>query len=235
MSRGTTLVQRIANYDDPHSVASRLRARRTVHLLGVLGAVHAAQGLVRVIDIGGTRNYWNALPDSAFDRFKVHVTLVNLPGAELPGNDDRFTFVAGDGCDLHWVADGEFDVAHANSVLEHVGDWGRMKAFAHEVRRVADAYVVQTPYFWFPVEPHFMAPLFHWLPESWRVKLLLRFPLGHSGRAWTLSEAVDRVQSARLVDRSMFGTLFPDADLVVERFLGLPKSLMGVRLPGNFA
>jgi hypothetical protein len=231
MQRTTRVVQRVADYDNPRSIASRLRARRTVHLLRVLEEVHAAHGVVRVIDIGGTRNYWNALPKSAFDRFKVHVTLVNLPGADLPTNDERFTFIAGDGCDLNWVADGEFDIAHANSVLEHVGRWDRMEAFAHEVRRVANAYVVQTPYFWFPIEPHFMAPAFHWLPEPLRVGLLRRLPLGHGGRAESLEEAVRRVQSAHLVDATMFRSLFPDATLHFEKVAGVRKSLMGVRPP----
>jgi hypothetical protein len=104
-----------------------------------------------------------------------------------------------------------------------------MRAFAAEVRRVASAYVVQTPYFWFPIEPHFMVPFFHWLPESSRAKLLVRLPLGHIGRAASLDEAITCVQSAQLVDQAMFRTLFPDGRLHVERIAGVPKSLVAVR------
>jgi hypothetical protein len=223
-------VRKVANYDDPTSLGSRMRARRSVHLLGLLADTHRRQGTVRVIDIGGTRYYWNALPNDALQRYNVHVTVVNLPGEPHPDDDHRFRYVEGDGCALDWVRDCSFDVAHANSVLEHVGQWDRMRAFAHEVSRVASGYVVQTPYFWFPIEPHFMAPFFHWLPESSRAKLLLRLPLGHSGRAQNLDQAIARVQSAQLVDLTMFRALFPGAEIHIERIAaGLPKSLMAVR------
>jgi hypothetical protein len=228
MGLSRVLARRLANYDDPHSLGSRLRARRVGHLLDLLAQAHAQHGKVDVIDIGGTRNYWLVLPEGTLDQYDVRVTVVNLPGTPHPEDDDRFTFVEGDGCALRYT-DGEFHVAHANSVLEHVGDWSRMVAFAGEVRRVAAGYVAQTPYFWFPIEPHFMAPLFHWLPESWRVRLLMRLPLGHGGRRSSLDEAIRAVQSARLVDLAQFRTLFPDATVHVERIAGLPKSLMAVR------
>lgn len=229
MGASTTAVRWLTDYDNPRSVGSRLRARRSSLLIRQLSRVHASAGKVSVIDVGGTRNYWNALPEDALNAFDVHVTVVNLPGESHPENDERFSYVDGDGCDLHWVSDQQFDIAHSNSVLEHVGQWNRMKSFAGEIRRVAHGYVVQTPYFWFPVEPHFMAPGFHWLPESVRAKLLMRLPLGHSGKAETLDAAIARVQSAQLVDAVAFRTLFPDATIGFERVLGMPKSLIAVR------
>ena len=229
MGISSTLVRRVANYDDPNSLGSRMRARRSTHLLGLLTESYRRNGKVNVIDIGGTRYYWNALPEDTLEQYDVNVTVVNLPGEPHPADDKRFHYVEGNGCALDWVTDKQFDVAHANSVLEHVGQWPQMRDFASEVRRVATSYMVQTPYFWFPIEPHFMAPFFHWLPESYRTKLLLRFPLGHGGRAHTIDDAVERVQSAQLVDRKMFRSLFPDATLHTERIAGLPKSLMAVR------
>jgi hypothetical protein len=229
MALATGLVRRLADYDDPRSLGSRLRARRVQYLAELIDAAYRERGAVRVIDIGGTRSYWNALPAGTLEHQRVSVTVVNLPGESHPEDDDTFTFVEGNGCDLDWVADRSYDVAHSNSVLEHVGRWDQMQALATEVRRVADRYVVQTPYFWFPVEPHFMAPFFHWMPESTRAQLLLRMPLGHSGRADDLDEAVRRVQSAHLVDAHMFRELFPDATVHFERVAGLPKSLIGVR------
>lgn len=199
------------------------------HLLGQLEQAHDDHGRVDVLDIGGRRAFWDLLPPGTLERLDVRVNVLNLPGEPHPADDERFLHLEGDGCDLQGVVDGAFHVAHANSVLEHVGDWGRMVDFAREVRRVAARYVVQTPYFWFPVEPHFMSPVFHWLPEPWRIRLMMRYALGSADVSPDVDHAARRVQSARLVDQLMFRTLFPDCVVHVERMVGVPKSLIGVR------
>jgi hypothetical protein len=64
-----------------------------------------------------------------------------------------------------------------------------MVAFAREVRRLAPSYFVQTPNFWFPMEPHWMVPAFHWLPAPVRVQMFMRFDLGHARRTDTVGAA----------------------------------------------
>src|SRR3546814_5246029 len=61
-------------------------------------------------------------------------------------NVDLFYFAVGNACDLHQVPDRSFDIAHSNSVIEHVITWDNMKNFARETRRVAAWHYVQTPY-----------------------------------------------------------------------------------------
>ena len=107
-----------------------------------------------------------------------------------------------------------------------------MVAFAREVRRLAPSYFVQTPNFWFPIEPHWMVPAFHWLPAPVRVQMFMRFDLGHARRTDTVGAAVLLVEHARLLDRRMFKFLFPDAQHITERVLGMSKSLVAVR-PGG--
>jgi hypothetical protein len=121
------------------------------------------------------------------------------------------------------------DLVHSNSVIEHVGIWDNMLRVAANVRRLAPAYFVQTPYFWFPIEPHFRVPLFHWLPESLRYRLILACSLGYHRKASSVSDAVRSVQSAVLLDCRQYATLFPDAEIRCERFCGLTKSLMAIR------
>ena len=221
------LARKLTNYKDPDSFASRIRRRRLKTLVRLIESSHAKRGPLRILDLGGTEDYWRLLPQPVLEL--VHVTLLNLPGAVEPPPDGRFRFVEGDACDLPEYGDGAFHIVHSNSVLEHVGDWPRMVAFAREVRRLAPSYYVQTPYFWFPIEPHWMAPFFHWLPRPLQVGLFMRFSLGHASRCATVGEAVLQADSARLLDKRMFRHLFPEAELITERFFGIPKSLVALR------
>ena len=72
--------------------------------------------------------------------------------------------VVADGRSLPF-ADGEFDVAFSNAVVEHVGGRADQVAFVHELCRVATRVFVTTPNRWFPVEVHTLLPVAHWLPR----------------------------------------------------------------------
>jgi hypothetical protein len=225
------LTKRLTDYTDPRSFGSRMRQRRMQGLVDLVRAAHARRGTVSILDLGGTAAYWRAFPAEVLDACDVRVTLLNLPDSEVQpvALSPRFIAVEGDACRLDGYPDRSVDIVHSNSVLEHVGGWRPMEAFAHEVRRVGRAYFVQTPNFWFPMEPHFMTPGFQWLPKPVRVWLVQRAALGHLERQRSVSDAVRLVESIDLVDRAMFRSLFPDADHVTERFLGLPKSLLAIR------
>ncbi len=218
------------NYEDPRSLASRIRRRRIGPLVGLVQAAYQRYGHVRILDIGGTKAYWTIFPDDILRKCRVHVTLANLPDQGTPVDEEQFAYVGTDGCDMRdRYEDRAFHIVHSNSVIEHVGDWQRMSDFAREVRRLAPAYFVQTPNFWFPIEPHFMTPLFHWLPVPLRVALVRQFDLGHRKRQPNLGAAMEAVESVHLLNRKMFSYLFPDSELIVERLLGLPKSLIALR------
>src|SRR3954451_7647436 len=79
----------------------------------------------------------------------------------------RVRCVTADGRRLPF-ADGEFDVAFSNAVVEHVGARGDQRAFVHELCRVARRVFVTTPNRWFPLEVHTLLPLVHWLPRDRR-------------------------------------------------------------------
>lgn len=221
-------IRALQNYDDPNSLASRFRRARARHVVELIEVVAARGRGCRILDLGGRALYWNSLFDKDFlERSGVHVTLVNLEplGAE---DGPMFTNVQGSACELPY-ADNAFDLCHSNSVIEHVGDWGDMEAFARETRRLAPSYYVQTPNFGFPVEPHFSAPFFHWRSEQARARALMRRRHGFCDKAADMAEAMRMVQHARLLDRAQFRFLFPDADYRDEKVLGLTKSLVAVR------
>jgi SAM-dependent methyltransferase len=111
----------------------------------------------RIVDIGcGSLGLRALEPD-------LEITGVDVvPRPEYPG-----TFVQADAAERLPFADGEFDLAYCNSVIEHVAP-ERRAAFAAELRRVARGWYVQTPAFSFPIEPHALLPFAHWLPVALR-------------------------------------------------------------------
>jgi hypothetical protein len=229
MSLSSELAKKFSNYGSQQSVGSKLRAKRIGPLLKMIEAAFNEKRSVSIIDVGGTEEYWGIISRQYLIDRDVNITIVNLPGTTISEDHGPFKFVEGDACNLVEFDDMSFDIAHSNSVVEHVGDWARMVRFAEEISRVSRNYFVQTPNYWFPIEPHCMTPFFHWLPEPIRVWLVLRFQLGHWNRAGSTTEAVTTVQSARLMNKSMFQALFKDAVVSTERFLLLSKSLIAIR------
>jgi len=226
---GQKMVELLAGYGTPWSISHRLHRRRIGPLLAMIEDTYVRRGEVRIVDVGGVESYWDILPEDYRRRHNVSITILNLPDQEMPDDHQCFSFVPGDGCCLDGFGEESFDIAHSNSVIEHVGDWHRMEAFASEIRRVGRSYFVQTPDFWFPLEPHFMAPFFHWLPRTTRVWLFMHVDVGFWSRRSSAEEACQVVDSIRLLDRRSFRALFSDADVLTERLFGMPKSLIAVR------
>lgn len=213
-------------YLDPGSRSFQFRQRRFARVRGMIDGIVASKGRCRIADIGGTDYYWRIAGD-LLDRTPVSIDLFNLEA--LPVAAPNMRSLVGDASRLDHIDDNAYDLVHSNSVIEHVGSWSEMTRMAGHVRRIAPAYYVQTPNFWFPYEPHFRAPFFHWLPEQIRARLLMRFNLGFGGRRETLDAAMRGVQSAQMLDFAQLRDLFPDAEIHRERFFGLTKSLMAVR------
>jgi SAM-dependent methyltransferase len=113
--------------------------------------------------------------------------------------------------------DDEFDLVYCSSVIEHV-DAAERKAFAAELRRVGRGWLVQTPAYSFPIEPHALLPGAHWLPPRarrgyWR--------LGAAG-GW---------EDISLLRRGELEDLFGPAR--AERFGPLVKSWVCLSPPGG--
>ncbi len=189
-------------------------------------------GRMRIIDLGGTGAYWKRVGYDFLAELDAEVLCVNMSVDEfaaVASGTERVSFTAGNACALSH-ADNSFDFVHSNSVIEHVGRWAEMRAFAGEVRRLAPDYYVQTPYFWFPVDPHFYrVPFYHWLPQSLQLKLLQRVQVGWVPAQPDLDRRMSLVESSVLLDKRQFASLFPDADISFERVALLPKSLIAAR------
>ena len=215
-----------AEYYGRESLGARFRRRRFRFVAALIRRALNERGKCDILDIGGTEYYWRIAGDLV-DSDGLTVTLVNLDSA--PVGRANFTSVSGDACDLSEYSDQSFDIVHANSVIEHVGDSERMRAMADEVRRVGRAYYIQTPYYWFPIEPHFRAVGFHWLPASIRARWIMAVNLGFREKAKDFQSALREVESVRLINQRQLRTLFPDAEIKREWLPPFVKSIMAVR------
>ncbi len=176
--------------------------------------IYRKKGEVSILDVGGLESYWNIFPAEFLQENRAQVVLLNLEPDILPVRKrDIFSTRIGDGCALAFDDD-SFDICHSNSVIEHVGDWKRKSAFAREASRVAPAYFHQSPNFWFPWEPHFGVPFFHWLAEPVKLWLALHRSLAWTKRAANIDAGMATVEYASLLTRAMMAHLFSDGRII---------------------
>lgn len=173
----------------------------------------------RILDLGGDAPTWESC---AAER---KVTLVNLDPRGLRGH--RAVVVA-NALTVPFI-DGAFDVVFSNSVIEHLGTQQRQQVFAAEVRRLCKSgYFVQTPNKWFPIEPHYLAPLVQFVPRPIR-PIVVRWA---TPRGWltkpSRQQCAELCREIRLLDAREMSQLFPEAKIIRERFFGLTKSLIAV-------
>ena len=131
-----------------------------------------------------------------------------------------------------------FDIVYCSSVIEHAtipkiyvwetkdeeefkkAAWERQKKLADEIRRVGKSYFVQTPNRNFPIESHSLLPFAGNLPRPLLIKILET-----STKFWASTEP-----DFNLLDADQLQELFPDAEIVKEKKLGLVKSLMAIKV-----
>ena len=125
---------------------------------------------------------------------------------------------------MRQFTDKQFDVVFSNSVIEHVGTYEDQTCMAREVQRVGKRYFIQTPNFYFPIEPHFLFPFFQFLPVAWKILLVERFNVRY--RYKEIKEALSEARIIRMLTKKELRQLFPGATLYEERFLGFVKSFI---------
>ena len=180
-----------------------------------------------ILDVGGYPSNWEAL--------KIDGLRIICLNQDPTFKDSSLVYqkgisrVHGDGCNLSY-GNQSFSVGFSNSVIEHVGDWAKQKAFAQEILRVGRKIWVQTPAYECPIEPHFLTPFFHWLPKAWRVKLACNFTVWGWIQRPKPDEAREIVNEIRLLNKKEFCELFPDCKILTEKLFGIfPKSYIAVR------
>jgi SAM-dependent methyltransferase len=132
-----------------------------------------------------------------------------------------------------------FDIVFCSSVIEHVTAPKRevhkykthdtfyndsiqsQQVFANEIQRVGKRYFVQTPSKYFLIESHTWMPvLIVLLPRIWQIKLIDFLNLWWPKKTtpdWNLLTTYDMQR------------LFPNAEIVHEKLLGVTKSIMAIK------
>src|SRR6266550_9168705 len=218
MVRRRRLFTKFVDVRDTGSLSTRLRRRRFAFFEALLDRLPKP---VSILDVGGTPDFWQMMDSS--EREDIEITLLNLIAIQRP--PARFRCVVGDARNLTRFGDREFDVVFSNSVIEHVGNYADQQKMAEGVRRVGKRYFVQTPNRNFPIEPHFLVPLFQFLPITGRAWLLNHFDLGWYKREPDYQAAKREVEAIRLLTEGELMRLFPEGVLCKERFFGFTKSL----------
>lgn len=206
-----------ADVTDKGSLSNQIRSRRFSIFERLIGPIARP---VRVLDVGGTTLFWEQRGWAG--REDIQIVLVNLEAEEKQhaNIDPR----RGDATSMPEYGAGTFDVVFSNSVIEHLFTLEHQRKMASEVARIGKAFWVQTPNFWFPIEPHFHLPGWQWMPQSARVALLRRRRCGWRGPEPDAERARALVREVRLMRRRELVEAFPGADVWGERFKGLVKS-----------
>lgn len=222
-----------------NNISEHFRGRRDELLRSMIVKLPRKKDTLTILDLGGRQDYWKRVGYPFLQDANVHIVIQNLYALEFRDDEQApegmFSHSVGNACNQNY-ADNHFDFCHSNSVIEHVGLWSEMEKFANETRRVAVSYYVQTPNYWFPIEPHFPKfPFNHWFPRPVRAGLMRALPLSSTGRAKNTGIAYRKIDSARLLTKGQIKYLFPDAVVNAERLAGLPKSYIATRIGSTSA
>lgn len=208
---------------NPRSLAGRARSKRWAEFARRFPDLAG----LRVLDLGGTLSSWQQSPGLPRELVVVNLDAEDERSVEVDGCTVRH--LRADACALpENVISGGFDLVYSNSVIEHVGGHFRRLAFAETVRGAAPRWWVQTPYRYFPIEPHFAFPAAQFLPLSVRAQLPQRWPLGFTHLDDPVA-AVAAAQEIELLSITDMRAYFPDGELVLERIAGIPKSIVMVQ------
>lgn len=191
----------------------------------------------KILDLGGGDGSFFISRRKKFTNFDIYIADIDekaLMKAKIKGfktillrDDDRLPF-----------SNDEFDIVFCNSVIEHYTGkkkeviritnhkkfndiaFSNQKILAAEINRISKAYFVQTPNKYFVVESHTHFPLLGFFKRPLQVfliKLLNKFWIKKTQPDW------------RLLNKKDMKSLFPNAKIVTERIIGMPKSFIAIR------
>ncbi|MDH5573789.1 MAG: methyltransferase domain-containing protein [Gammaproteobacteria bacterium] len=225
-----SIYRKYINFTDKNSINYKLRMARLALFEELISSLPRP---VRILDVGGSEFYWEHLffSDGRNNHDDFEITITNVIESELKRSSQEssyYQYQVADARSMPQFSDKQFDVVHSNSVIEHVGDHNDQINMAKEVKRIGKHYFVQTPNYWFPIEPHFRMIGWQWLPRSTRIALIQKRKFGSFPIATSYKQAEEIVDSAQLLTYSNFRDCFPESRIEHEHFIGLTKSFIAM-------
>jgi hypothetical protein len=211
------ITDRFVDVSSPDSISTRFRTRRW----RLLNNEFPDLSQMSVLDLGGTLDSWRLCPTRP-----AHLTLLNA--FDQPSGDAEI--IVGDACDPPAsLRDRRFDLVLSNSVVEHVGGHWRRLRFAETVNALGDHHWIQTPYRYFPIEPHFLCPGLQYIPLRLASLIAVHWPVGnYAGRLDSAERAEHCLQVIELIGITEMRRYFPASTIRYERTGPFIKSLIAV-------
>jgi len=181
---------------------------------------------IYILDVGGTTFFWEQLGLANSD--KIEIALLNL--APQTTTFSNMKFVTGDVADLNTYPQGPFDIIFSNSVIEHLFTYENQQKMASNILNAGTKVFIQTPNFYFPIEPHFMFPCFHFFSKQFRIFLLRNFSLGSYTKMTDNQSAEIAVDEIKLLRPRQMAELFPTLKIGYEKLFFMNKSIIAQNL-----
>ena len=200
----------------------------------ILASLISQQNKIRILDLGGTREFWitngKFIPAGMIHSIDL-INQIHECDTEESGYEFPIRSHIGDIRSSADIPSHSFDLVFSNSAIEHVGNLRDQLAVSEVVHAAAKYHFLQTPARRFPVEPHIHVPGFQFLPLWLKTLPYQRFECGFMGRESRWLEARIACENTRLLSRRELEHLFPGSRIFPERVLGLVKSWMVTNLP----
>jgi len=197
------ILKKLIDINDPDSITTKVRQENFKIFKSFVSLYNKP---VKILDLGGTQEYWKMMEYT--DPNLIQVTLINLDDIKvtLP----NFNFIKIDVLD---IKDIDCDIIFSHSMIEHLDN---KEKFAKIIKDSGKSYFIQTPNKYFPIEPHFLIPLFQFFPKwlkFWCTKIFRK-------------ELLPEVESINLLSNGDLKKLFPDATISSVKIFGLTQSFV---------
>jgi hypothetical protein len=181
---------------------------------------------VNILDLGGTPFFWERLGFA--NSKKVRITILNHFAEDCPYSN--ISCIVGSATDISTYPKEPFDIIFSNSTIEHLFTYENQKQMASNILGYGNKFFIQTPNYYFPLEPHFIFPFFHYLPIKFKIYLITHFSLGSYAKAKNYKSALKLIEEIKLLEPRQMRELFPGLQILFEKFLFLNKSIIAQNL-----